>query len=157
MEYETVIGLEVHVQLNTESKIFCSCPTSFGARPNENTCPVCIGAPGSLPVLNKGVVDSFTLKEFTLYFLSIAFILSVYLSSKPSASSRRSISLGITSKYNDGIFFAKLGEFEYEVSEYTRGERRESWANKKNVPKRKRGKCDYKNYINGIKRPKVAR
>ena len=57
MEYETVIGLEVHVQLNTESKIFCSCPTSFGSVPNENTCPICIGAPGSLPVLNKGVVD----------------------------------------------------------------------------------------------------
>jgi aspartyl-tRNA(Asn)/glutamyl-tRNA(Gln) amidotransferase subunit B len=57
MEYETVIGLEVHVQLNTASKIFCSCSTSFGAQPNQNTCPICLGMPGVLPVLNKGVVD----------------------------------------------------------------------------------------------------
>ncbi len=55
--YETVIGLEVHLQLSTESKIFCGCSTSFGADPNENTCPVCVGLPGTLPVLNKKVVD----------------------------------------------------------------------------------------------------
>ncbi len=49
MEYEAVIGLEVHVQLNTESKIFCGCSTRFGAEPNSQTCPVCQGHPGVLP------------------------------------------------------------------------------------------------------------
>lgn len=52
-KYETVIGLEVHVQLKTETKLFCSCALSFGAEPNTNTCPVCLGLPGVLPVLNK--------------------------------------------------------------------------------------------------------
>ncbi len=55
--YETVIGLEVHSQLMTQSKIFCSCSTKFGAAPNSNTCPVCEGLPGVLPVLNKQVVE----------------------------------------------------------------------------------------------------
>jgi len=57
MTYETVIGLEVHVQLNTNSKIFCSCPTSFGEDPNTKTCPICQGHPGVLPVLNKEVLN----------------------------------------------------------------------------------------------------
>jgi aspartyl-tRNA(Asn)/glutamyl-tRNA(Gln) amidotransferase subunit B len=57
MEFETVIGLEVHAQLKTNSKIFCGCTTSFGAAPNTHTCPVCLGMPGVLPVLNKKVVD----------------------------------------------------------------------------------------------------
>ena len=55
--YETVIGLEVHVELATKTKIFCGCSTAFGGAPNSHTCPVCTGMPGSLPVLNKQVVE----------------------------------------------------------------------------------------------------
>ena len=54
--FETIIGLEIHVELNTKSKIFCSCSTNFGAKANENTCPICAGLPGTLPVLNEEVV-----------------------------------------------------------------------------------------------------
>jgi aspartyl-tRNA(Asn)/glutamyl-tRNA(Gln) amidotransferase subunit B len=57
MEYEAVIGLEVHAQLLTESKIFCGCSTTFGVAPNRNTCPICTGLPGVLPVLNRRVVE----------------------------------------------------------------------------------------------------
>ena len=57
MNYEVVIGLEVHAQLKTQSKIFCSCSTKFGMPPNANTCPICLGMPGVLPVLNKKVVE----------------------------------------------------------------------------------------------------
>ena len=57
MNYEAVIGLEVHAQLRTRSKIFCGCSTEFGAPPNTHTCPVCLGMPGVLPVLNRKVVD----------------------------------------------------------------------------------------------------
>ncbi len=56
-EWETVIGLEVHVELSTATKLFCSCPNEFGAEPNTNVCPVCLGLPGSLPVLNERVVE----------------------------------------------------------------------------------------------------
>lgn len=61
MEFEPVIGLEVHAQLKTKTKIFCGCSTKFGAPPNTHTCPVCLGMPGVLPVLNKKVVE-FTLR-----------------------------------------------------------------------------------------------
>src|ERR1700721_4445108 len=64
--FEPVIGLEVHVQLLTASKIFCSCSTRFGAAPNSTVCPVCLGMPGALPVLNKKVVEFATLAAMAL-------------------------------------------------------------------------------------------
>ena len=58
MEFETVIGLEIHAQMKTKSKIFCGCSTEFGAPPNTHVCPVCLGMPGVLPVLNRQVVEN---------------------------------------------------------------------------------------------------
>ena len=57
MSFETIIGLEIHAELNTKSKIFCGCSTEFASEPNANTCPVCLAYPGTLPVLNERVVD----------------------------------------------------------------------------------------------------
>ena len=65
--YTTVIGLEVHVQLSTASKLFCSCSTKLGAEPNTQTCPVCIGLPGTLPVMNR---EAFQLSLKTAVTLS---------------------------------------------------------------------------------------
>jgi aspartyl-tRNA(Asn)/glutamyl-tRNA(Gln) amidotransferase subunit B len=56
-KYEMVVGLEVHVQLRTRTKLFCNCSTQFGEPPNRNTCPVCLALPGSLPVLNESAVE----------------------------------------------------------------------------------------------------
>lgn len=66
MQFEPVIGLEVHVQLNTKSKLFCSCSTEFGAEANTHVCPVCMGFPGSLPVMNKGALDKAVLTGLAL-------------------------------------------------------------------------------------------
>ncbi|MFQ3581896.1 MAG: Asp-tRNA(Asn)/Glu-tRNA(Gln) amidotransferase subunit GatB [Chloracidobacterium sp.] len=65
-KYEPVIGLEIHAQLSTRTKIFCPCPTDFGAEPNANTCAVCLGLPGALPVLNQAVVEKAIFAAFAL-------------------------------------------------------------------------------------------
>ena len=57
MKFETVIGLEIHVELATKTKIFCNCENVFGGEENTHCCPVCLGLPGSLPVMNQSVVD----------------------------------------------------------------------------------------------------
>lgn len=57
MSYETVVGLEVHVELSTKTKIFCGCGTEFGKEPNSHCCPICLGMPGTLPLMNKSVVE----------------------------------------------------------------------------------------------------
>ncbi len=67
MEYEAIIGLEVHAQLNTKSKIFCSCSTEFGAEPNSHLCPICAGYPGVLPVLNEEVLRKSILTGLALH------------------------------------------------------------------------------------------
>jgi len=69
-QFETVIGMEIHVELATQSKVFCGCSTKFGAPPNTNVCPVCLGFPGSLPVLNRSVVE-FSLRAALAFHCSL--------------------------------------------------------------------------------------
>ena len=69
--YESVMGLEVHAQLKTQTKMFCGCPTSFGEPPNTQTCPVCLGLPGSLPVVNAQAFE-FALKAALALHCEIA-------------------------------------------------------------------------------------
>lgn len=57
MKYEVWVGLEIHVELLTESKLFCGCSTAYGAEPNTRCCPVCLGLPGTLPVLNRKAIE----------------------------------------------------------------------------------------------------
>src|SRR3954453_9420582 len=66
MSFEPVIGLEIHTQLQTESKLFCGCSTTFGAPPNANTCPVCLGLPGARPVLSRRAVELAVLVSLAL-------------------------------------------------------------------------------------------
>ena len=66
MKYQVNIGLEVHVELSTESKFFCGCSTKFGAPPNSQTCSICLGLPGVLPVINKKAVE-FSFTEYLRY------------------------------------------------------------------------------------------
>ena len=65
-DYEVVIGLEVHAELSTKTKIFCNCSTEFGGMPNTHTCPICMAMPGTLPVLNEKVVE-YAVKACLLY------------------------------------------------------------------------------------------
>ena len=67
-DYEPVIGLEIHCELSTATKLFCSCPNAFGSEPNTNVCPVCLGLPGSLPVLNEAVIDAALRFAVALHF-----------------------------------------------------------------------------------------
>ena len=76
-QYETVIGLEVHVELATKTKIFCGCSTAFGGAPNTHTCPVCTGMPGSLPVLNLSLIHIYSLR-FNDSIIVLAFSINVF-------------------------------------------------------------------------------
>ena len=64
--YEPVIGLETHVELGTRTKMFCGCPTEFGAEPNTQVCPVCLGLPGSLPVMNQRAIEMIAMAGLAL-------------------------------------------------------------------------------------------
>ena len=66
MNYLVTIGLEVHCQLNTNSKMFCACPAEYGAEPNAHTCPVCLGMPGAMPVLNRAAIEGTVLAGLML-------------------------------------------------------------------------------------------
>ena len=85
MEFEPVIGLEVHAQLKTKTKIFCGCSTAFGAPPNTHVCPVCLGLPGVLPVLNREVL-AFSLRMrrdlalVAMLYLSLIIVVATFLS-----------------------------------------------------------------------------
>ena len=95
--YEMVVGLEVHVQLKTRSKMFCACAVEFGAAPNTHVCPVCLGLPGSLPVLNAQAVD-FALRLAEA--LGDAFSLEEYVFINQSMRKRDTVKVGDKVKFD---------------------------------------------------------
>jgi aspartyl-tRNA(Asn)/glutamyl-tRNA(Gln) amidotransferase subunit B len=115
VEYEAVIGLEVHVQLGTQSKIFCSCSTEFGAPPNTHTCPVCLGLPGVLPVLNRKVVE---------YAIKAALVLNCKINPTSVFARKNYFYPDLPKGYQISQYELPLAEHGYLQIETSQGERR---------------------------------
>ena len=113
--YETVIGLEVHVELHTATKIFCGCATSFGAEPNTRTCPVCLGHPGVLPVLNRQAVE---------YAMKAAMALNCQIASVSKFDRKNYFYPDLPKAYQISQFDKPIGEHGYIDIEVNGGEKR---------------------------------